>query len=95
MISDCIIRTIRPGDLLLVVSHLFTKNVKLAKEIECSQYKKYCFDFFLKSALCPVGFYLVTPIHVLGPCYACFGHVMGIKGMQHGTEHVMCPLEHS
>jgi hypothetical protein len=81
VISDCIIRTIGPGDLLLVVSHLFTKDVKSAKEIECNQYKKNCCYFFLKSALCPVGFYLVIPNHVLGPCYACFGHVMGIKGV--------------
>ncbi len=27
----------------------------------------------------PFVFYLVTPKHVLGPCYACFEHVMGIK----------------
>jgi hypothetical protein len=41
-------------------------------------------------------FYLVIPNHVLSPCYACSGHVMGInKGMQHVNEHVMCLLQHS
>jgi len=35
--------------------------------------------FCLSLPFAPFVFYLVTPKHVFGPCYACFGHVMGIK----------------
>jgi hypothetical protein len=51
------------------------------------------FSFNLPFGL--ICFYLMIPKHVLCPCYACFEHVMGIKGMEHVTQHVMCPLEHS
>ncbi len=62
---------------LLLLSRLEV-YIKLAKESKCSQYKKYYYDFFPQSTLCPFCFYLVIPKHILGPYYACFAHVMGI-----------------
>ncbi len=37
--------------------------------------------FFLNLPFALICFYLMIPKHILGPCYACFEHVMGIKGM--------------
>jgi hypothetical protein len=42
---------------------------------------KGCCGFFPQSAPCPVCFYLLIPKHDLGPCYACFGHAMGIRDL--------------
>jgi hypothetical protein len=75
----------------------FWADVKSAKEIDCSQLvHKVLLRFF--PPVCPLPpsfFYLVLPNHVLGPCYACFRHVMGIRGAsEHVTGHVMWPLEH-
>jgi hypothetical protein len=70
-------------------SPITEEDVKSAKEIECNQYKRTAAVFSPSlSAPCPVCFYLVIPKHDLGPCYACFGHVMGIRGLWHVTGHV-------
>ncbi len=58
-------------DLLSPSIPCFLEDVKSAKESECSQYKKYCCDFFLSAPFCPLCFYLVIPNHFLGLCYAC------------------------
>ncbi len=50
-------------DLLSPCVPCFLGDVKSAKEIECSQYKKYCCDFFLSLPFAPFVFtlcYLIT-----------------------------------
>jgi hypothetical protein len=54
----------------------FWKMLNRPKIVNAISTKRYSCDFFSQSALCPVWFYL----HLLGLCYACFGHVMGILG---------------
>ncbi len=64
---------------------LLEETATSTKEIECSQFKNYCCDFFLQSAPCPICFYLVIPNDILGPCYTCFGHVMSLGLCHMGT----------
>jgi hypothetical protein len=54
------------------------EDVKSAKEIECSQYESTA-AIFSSPTLCLTCFYLAIPNYGLGPCYACVGHVMGIR----------------
>ncbi len=48
------------------------------KKLDAVSTKSTAAVFSPQSALCPLCFYLAIPNHILGPYYACFGHVMGI-----------------
>jgi hypothetical protein len=43
--------------------------------------QKYYYNFFPQPTFPPICSYLVIPKDVLGPCYACFELVMGIRNM--------------
>jgi hypothetical protein len=58
------------------------EDIELAKDLKCSQYQKYHCNFFPSSALCPLISSLSMSRHVLGPCYAHFGLVSSLEGVQ-------------